>query len=318
MSKRLKVLLTILVVLILVGAGSLIYFQNQLKSSADTMSSGFVALAHHPSSKPISPYDALKHHDIDNTEVMMVNPPSVTLKMGQTQQFQATINGVVTQDVTWKVAPTYSPDATVIHGKIDAKTGLYTVAKSTSSGKENVVATSIAKPSLTALSIVTILAPTTVLLKNGNFESGDNTWIKSSSYSFINSLSKKGLVVIGQSANCFGGKGWCTKLQLNNASQLTQGQNINSLTTGSYKLSAKFKILGGLKGSQASINLYDITAKRSYTGKTASLGTNAWQNVSVTVKVDASIANHKWKVVLYNTTPSAASIYYDEVKLEKL
>lgn len=63
MTKRLKVLLTIFVVLVLVFAVGLVYFQKKLKSSADAFpSSSLSSLAHHV----VSPFSALKnHHHLD-------------------------------------------------------------------------------------------------------------------------------------------------------------------------------------------------------------------------------------------------------------
>jgi len=159
MTKRLKVLLTIFVVLVLVFAVGLVYFQKKLKSSADAFpSSSLASLTHHVESPatPVSPFKPLAHH---HEITVTVNPANVTLEVGKTQQFTAIVNGTTNKAVTWKVV-FMGPGA---HGTVDAKTGLYTATSATGSGTEAVFATSMADPNSTGLARIINVAPNYVI-----------------------------------------------------------------------------------------------------------------------------------------------------------
>ncbi len=90
MTKRLKILLSIWVVVMMVSAGGLFMYQKQLRSSADTLSP-FSSLSHHhgtPKPRPSSPYIGLNHNH-KNFLIVTTNPAS------SVSTTSATLNGSV-------------------------------------------------------------------------------------------------------------------------------------------------------------------------------------------------------------------------------
>ena len=86
---------------------------------------------------------------------VLVNPSSVTLTAGQTQQFSATVTGISVTGVTWSI----SPQA----GTIDANSGLYAAPVSiATSQKITVTATSVFDSTVTGTASITLQAPAAV------------------------------------------------------------------------------------------------------------------------------------------------------------
>jgi len=89
--------------------------------------------------------------------VMAVNPPALTMTVGQTQQFTANVTGSTNQGATWSVNGVVGGSATV--GTIDT-TGLYTApAIPPTPNTLTVTAASLAAPSQSATASVTIVNP---------------------------------------------------------------------------------------------------------------------------------------------------------------
>jgi uncharacterized protein (TIGR03437 family) len=88
---------------------------------------------------------------------VLVNPSSVTLTAGQTQQFSATVTGISVTGVTWSI----SPQA----GTIDANSGLYAAPVSIApSQKITVTATSVFDSTVTGTASITLQAPAAVAI----------------------------------------------------------------------------------------------------------------------------------------------------------
>jgi uncharacterized protein with LGFP repeats len=88
---------------------------------------------------------------------VLVNPSSVTLTGGQTQQFSATVTGISVTGVTWSI----SPQA----GGIDANSGLYAAPVSiATSQKVTVTATSVFDSTVTGTASITLQAPAAVAI----------------------------------------------------------------------------------------------------------------------------------------------------------
>ena len=88
---------------------------------------------------------------------VLVNPSSVTLTGGQTQQFSATVTGISVTGVTWSI----SPQA----GGIDANSGLYAAPVSiATSQKVTVTATSVFDTSVTGTASIALQAPAAVAI----------------------------------------------------------------------------------------------------------------------------------------------------------
>jgi len=86
---------------------------------------------------------------------VLVNPSSVTLNGGQTQQFSATVTGISVTGVTWSISPQV--------GTIDPNSGLYAApAAITTSQKVTVTATSVFDPTVTGTASITLQAPAAV------------------------------------------------------------------------------------------------------------------------------------------------------------
>ena len=88
---------------------------------------------------------------------VLVNPSSVTLNGGQTQQFSAVVTGISVTGVTWSI----SPQA----GSIDANSGLYAAPASiATSQKVTVTATSVFDSSVTGTASIALQAPAAVAI----------------------------------------------------------------------------------------------------------------------------------------------------------
>ena len=100
---------------------------------------------------------------------VLVNPSSVTLNAGQTQQFSAVVTGISVTGVTWSISPEV--------GAIDPNSGLYIAPASvTTSQRITVTATSIFDSTVTGTASITLqppvavtvsISPTTVSLIDG-------------------------------------------------------------------------------------------------------------------------------------------------------
>jgi len=90
------------------------------------------------------------------TIIVLVNPPSVTLGNGQTQQFSASVSGISQTGVTWSINPQV--------GAIDPNSGMYTAPSPiAASQKVTVIATSVFDPTTNGTATVT-LQPISVTL----------------------------------------------------------------------------------------------------------------------------------------------------------
>jgi uncharacterized protein (TIGR03437 family) len=88
---------------------------------------------------------------------VLVNPASVTLNAGQTQQFSATVTGISVTGVMWSISPQV--------GSIDPNTGLYTAPASiTTSQRITVTATSVFDSGFTGTASITLQAPAAVTI----------------------------------------------------------------------------------------------------------------------------------------------------------
>jgi uncharacterized protein (TIGR03437 family) len=88
---------------------------------------------------------------------VLVNPSSVTLNAGQTQQFSAVVTGISVTGVTWSISPQV--------GTIDPNAGLYTAPASiTTSQKVTVTATSVFDTTVTGTASITLQAPVAVTI----------------------------------------------------------------------------------------------------------------------------------------------------------
>ena len=88
---------------------------------------------------------------------VLVNPSSVTLNGGQTQQFSAVVTGISVTGVTWSISPQV--------GAIDANSGLYTAPASVgASQKVSVTATSVFDSSVTGTASIALQAPAAVAI----------------------------------------------------------------------------------------------------------------------------------------------------------
>jgi uncharacterized protein (TIGR03437 family) len=100
---------------------------------------------------------------------VLVNPSSVTLNGGQTQQFSAVVTGISVTGVTWGISPQV--------GTIDPSSGLYAAPASvTTSQKVTVTATSVFDTTITGSASITLqppvavavsISPTSVSLSDG-------------------------------------------------------------------------------------------------------------------------------------------------------
>jgi uncharacterized protein (TIGR03437 family) len=100
---------------------------------------------------------------------VLVNPSSVTLNGGQTQQFSAVVTGISVTGVTWSISPQV--------GAIDANSGLYAAPLAiATSQKVTVTATSVFDNSFTGTASITLqaaaavaisISPTSVSLTDG-------------------------------------------------------------------------------------------------------------------------------------------------------
>src|SRR5258708_1994316 len=89
--------------------------------------------------------------------IVNVNPPSITVRTGDTQQFSVTVTGTTNQSVTWSVNGTPGGDNT--NGTISL-TGLYTPpAQVPAQNQIRVTATSAANASATSSAQVTLANP---------------------------------------------------------------------------------------------------------------------------------------------------------------
>ena len=86
---------------------------------------------------------------------VLVNPSSVTLSAGQTQQFSAVVSGISVTGVTWSISPQV--------GTIDPNSGLYTAPASIATSQRiTVTATSVFDTSVTGTASITLQAPAAV------------------------------------------------------------------------------------------------------------------------------------------------------------
>ena len=100
---------------------------------------------------------------------VLINPSSVTLNGGQTQQFSAAVTGISVTGVTWSISPQV--------GTIDPNSGLYAAPLTiTTSQKVTVTATSVFDPTVTGTASITLqaaaavtitISPTSVSLTDG-------------------------------------------------------------------------------------------------------------------------------------------------------
>jgi hypothetical protein len=125
MTKRLKVLLSVLIVVAALAVVVFVYFGKQvgLNASADTMAT-YTTLVHHPETSPGTGFNAL-NHDFDGPTKNRVTIYPLVLpltEVGNTQQLTAKVDGVTNPLITWYVTSMEEK----VHGTIDAKTGLYT------------------------------------------------------------------------------------------------------------------------------------------------------------------------------------------------
>jgi hypothetical protein len=107
---------------------------------------------------------------------VQLSPPTASLSASQTQQFSAAVTGTSLTGVTWAVSPQL--------GTI-SNTGLYTAPTSITAPAKtiNVVATSVADPTQSATSVVTLVPPAgstaPILIHSGGasyIDSMDNVW----------------------------------------------------------------------------------------------------------------------------------------------
>ncbi len=105
---------------------------------------------------------------------LLVSPPTVTIEVGATQQFTATIQGIMNTNATWSVDGIPGGNATT--GTVNA-TGLYTAP--TQAGPHTVTANSVGDSQLqgsAALSVLTIaVSPTSATMEAGSTQQFTST-----------------------------------------------------------------------------------------------------------------------------------------------
>lgn len=137
MTKRLKVLLTILVVVILVAIGGLFYYQKMLKSSADTLSP-YGALGEYPGQNQnpsFSPFNPFSHHheQLNGKYIITVNASqNGNISPNGTGTPSGMVKGTVIVDSGRNITFTITPDSgykistLLVDGKVITPVSTYT------------------------------------------------------------------------------------------------------------------------------------------------------------------------------------------------
>lgn len=319
MSKTLKVLITILVIVVLGVAGLYIYLRNS-KSSADVIQNSLSYFSnHHHDNGTGSGSDHSAHH-VASARIYGVVSTAATSSTSAT--VIPNIEIVIRPNFVTNQAPYITKSGIDGAYSLSLPAGNYNITANDNTSAnynktyETYILKSVEVDYLPVNQNIQLKPVVVNLIKNGNFELGDTLWSKYVATPLF--FLSKGSIAIISSAQCYLNTGKCLAMTKKSSSSIYAYQKISGLEANkTYKFTVKFKTMGSGGTPQALVKFYNATTKQYFGNASAPATNGQWKDLNSQFTTTAANAGNDWRVYLYGNYVQSGTLYLDNASLVK-